>query len=118
MLRLKPKLARLKVDTGDVPQYRAFVRRHACVVPGCDARQIEAAHRRAGVPEDERGGVGMKPHDKWCYPCCHDHHAEQHRIGEETFAAKYKIDTLKLPTVYWAAWLKTSTGIKWKLQAT
>ena len=37
----------------------------------------------------------MKPHDAFCFPGCHEHHAEQHRIGEHTFAKKYGINPLK-----------------------
>jgi hypothetical protein len=31
------------------------------------------------------------------------HHAESHRIGEATFAAKYKLDLLKLAAAFWQA---------------
>lgn len=33
----------------------------------------------------------MKPSDRWCISLCRDHHAEQHNIGEISFAAKYGI---------------------------
>lgn len=41
----------------------------------------EAAHVRMGLA----GGMGLKPPDMWTVPLCHDHHAEQHRIGEPPF---------------------------------
>lgn len=63
------------------PAHRAWVRGHMCCVPGCTTMPIEAAHVRSGTD----GGMGMKPGDDWVVSLCHDHHAEQHRIGETSF---------------------------------
>lgn len=115
--RKRAKMGVRDTDSSDVPQYRAFVRRHCCAVPGCENRIIQAAHRRKGVPENERGGVGSKPHDKWCYPNCDEHHREQHTIGEDSFDAKHKIDTLKIAAAHWSAWLSTTdSGKRYRLQ--
>lgn len=92
------------VDAGKVPAFRAYVRQRACCVPGCVNRDIEAAHRRAGIPNDGRGGEGMKPHDKWCFPACGDHHRQQHKIGEYTFERLHGIDTMKIAEALWRAW--------------
>lgn len=102
-LKKKPKvrMGLREPDEGDIPSHRAFVRRHACIVPGCESREMEAAHCRAGIPNDGRGGTGKKPHDKWTFAACHDHHAEQHRIGEHTFAAKYRIEPIKMAERLW-----------------
>lgn len=73
------------------PGHLSWVRGFECVCSasgGCGGR-IEAAHLRSGVPAHEAGGTGMKPHDKWAFPCCHDHHAFAHAIGEITFQTKY-----------------------------
>ena len=89
--------------SGDIPGHRAFVRKHTCIVPGCDQGPIECCHVRAGIDPDGRGGTGLKPHDKWTFPGCHEHHAEQHRIGEKAFAAKYKINPIETAKALWQA---------------
>ncbi len=38
----------------------------------------------------------MKPSDRWVISLCNTHHAEQHRLGEQTFAQKYDLDLLAL----------------------
>lgn len=74
------------------PGHLAFVRKHHCVVPGCDRRPIEACHVRKGAD----GGTGLKPSDSFVYSGCSHHHAESHRIGEVSFQKKYGIDLLGL----------------------
>lgn len=66
----------------------SFVRSHECCVPGCPGRPIEVAHVRLG----SGAGVGQKPDDFRTLSLCRDHHAEQHRIGEQSFAAAHQID--------------------------
>lgn len=66
------------------PSHLRWVRQHACCVPGCDRRPIEAAHVRTGTG----GGIGMKPDDTWVISLCQDHHREQHQIGERAFEAR------------------------------
>ena len=72
--------------------HRAWVRRHHCSITDCGGRPIECAHVRSGGT----GGVGMKPADRWCISLCVLHHAEQHRLGEPRFAAKYDLDLVSL----------------------
>jgi hypothetical protein len=74
------------------PAHRAWVRRHRCSVPGCEARTIECAHVRVGTD----GGQGLKPSDGWTISLCRDHHAEQHKIGEKAFERRYQLDLRSL----------------------
>lgn len=94
----RPRLG-VKEPQREYPAHRAWVRLHGCIVPGCDRLPIECAHIRKGVPADEAGGVGIKPHDRWCVSMCGGpggHHAEQHTLGEKTFASKYGLDLVAL----------------------
>lgn len=70
------------------PGHLAWVRSHACCVPGCNRMPIEAAHVRVGT----NGGMGMKPDDTWAISLCSTHHAEQHRIGEQPFETEHRIN--------------------------
>lgn len=73
------------------PAHCNFVRQHECCVPGCTNRPIEVAHVRNGSD----AGMGRKPSDFYTISLCgglDGHHAEQHRIGEDSFAKKYRID--------------------------
>lgn len=68
-----------------------FVRSHECCVPGCTNRPIEVAHVRNGSD----AGMSRKPSDYFTISLCggiDGHHAEQHRIGEQSFAALHRID--------------------------
>lgn len=79
-----------------------FVRSHECIVPGCERRPIEVAHIRNGSD----AGTGRKPSDFFTVSMCggpEGHHAEQHRIGETSFARKYAIDLHKLADEFAAA---------------
>jgi hypothetical protein len=63
-------------------------------VDGCNERQIEAAHYDGPIPNEDRGGMQERDHDKWVLPLCKwVHHAEYHRIGWARFDAKYRINT-------------------------
>jgi hypothetical protein len=88
MLRKRRLIPRRKKEGRSCPGHRAWVRRHHCSVPECRGFPIECAHVRGGTD----GGQGLKPSDKWTLSLCRDHHAEQHRIGEEAFERKYGID--------------------------
>ena len=87
----------------EFPEHLAFVRKHPCSIKGCPSRQIEAAHVRDSdlTPANEKGGTGMKPHDKWSLPLCGDHHGEQHAIGEPAFEKKHGINMGKIAQVFW-----------------
>lgn len=65
---------------------------HACSVPGCNNRQIEAAHFDGPIPNEDRGGMSEKDHDRWVFPLCREHHNDYHR-GWARFDAKHKIST-------------------------
>ena len=79
-------------DARSCPAHRAWVRRHRCSVPGCNALPIECAHIRSGTD----GGIALKPSDRWTISLCATHHAEQHRIGEPAFEQRYAIDLTAL----------------------
>lgn len=74
------------------PSHLRWVRGFECLV--CHkTRQarisgMEAAHVRTGTD----GGMGRKPSDRWAVPLCSVHHAEQHRIGESAFEARYGLN--------------------------
>lgn len=57
-----------------------FVRSHACCACGSTAA-IEVAHVRIGTG----AGMGQKPHDFWTISLCHECHARQHQMGEQSF---------------------------------
>lgn len=87
-----------------------FVRGFACTCvetdpTGC-AGKIEAAHVRRGTD----GGIGQKPSDRYCIPLCSEHHAEQHRIGEQSFEKKYRFAMLPVADRIWRRWLATEAG--------
>ena len=86
------------------PAHCNFVRSHECVVPGCTARPIEVMHVRNGSD----AGMGRKPSDWFTASGCAEHHAEQHRDGEVTFAARHKIDLHALAAEFAAASPKAS----------
>lgn len=70
------------------PSHCAWVRSHACCVPGCTNVPIEAAHVRTGT----FGGMGIKPGDDWVISLCSYHHGRQHMIGEAAFERSHGID--------------------------
>jgi hypothetical protein len=90
------KRPRRSQETRSCPAHRAWVRRHRCSVPGCEARTIECAHVRNGTD----GGQSLKPSDGWTISLCRDHHAEQHRMGEKAFEKRYQLDLRSLATEF------------------
>jgi hypothetical protein len=81
----------------------AFVRSHACCVPGCEEQTfLEAAHVRIGT----QGGTSLKPGDNWTISLCAFHHMRQHVMGEESFEASYNIDMKALAAAFWSAFRK------------
>ncbi|WP_343039923.1 putative HNHc nuclease [Sphingomonas piscis] len=89
MARLPRYIKRVKAPSPErsCPAHRAWVRRHACSVPGCANHPCECAHVRRGTD----GGTALKPSDRWVISLCPDHHMEQHRIGEPAFERKHGI---------------------------
>lgn len=95
--------SQIKPRTKEAPRrhftsHLAWVRGHVCACFGKDECEgkIEAAHLRLGVPAEFRGGTSQKPDDRFAWPACSKHHAEQHRIGEASFQAKYGLKLLAL----------------------
>lgn len=82
----------------EFPGHRQWVRGHNCYVPGCPSRAIEAAHVQDSdeVPPEERGGMALKAHDKWTFPCCHAHHLEAHAYGHDVFDKTHGVDRVKV----------------------
>lgn len=90
-LQRKPKVRSgiERVPSGDFPQHRRHVRRHMCIVPGCENLDIQCCHIRLG----SHAGMGQKPPDYLTYPGCGSvHHEEQHAIGEAAFEKKYGVN--------------------------
>ncbi len=77
-----------------------WVRGQPCAVIGCPPRggECDPAHVRRGT----NGGTGMKPGDDWVLPLCHDHHLEQHRIGEPAFERRHGRDMRREAARTWA----------------
>ncbi len=85
----KPKRRRLRCDDGRNPEHLAWIRSLPCTVRGCSSGEgSEAAHVRINT----RGGMGLKPPDRWTVPLCHGHHHEQHQIGHRAFDEKHAVD--------------------------
>jgi hypothetical protein len=74
------------------PGHRAWVRGHACCVPGCNQQPIECAHVRQGSD----GGISLKPSDLSTISLCSSHHREQHDIGVISFELRYGLDLAAL----------------------
>lgn len=64
-----------------------FVRSHACSTCGSMAA-IEVAHVRRGA----HAGISQKPDDWNTISLCHECHAQQHRLGEQSFEKLHNID--------------------------
>lgn len=62
--------------------HRAFVRRHACSIRGCDDGPIEFAHLRTAA----NSGMGLKPPDWEAISLCRMHHHRGHDGGHDTMA--------------------------------
>lgn len=72
-----------------------FVRSHACCACGT-MDHIEVAHVRRGSD----GGISRKPSDYYTISLCQDCHALQHRIGEQSFEARFGIDMQHLARAF------------------
>jgi hypothetical protein len=95
-----------KLGVRAAPQIRSashlkWIRGHVCSVCGTPGDmqmgRIEAAHARNGTD----GGTALKPGDNWTLPLCSYHHAQQHRMGEPYFEARYKIDMKAIAQALW-----------------
>src|SRR5512139_2705140 len=64
---------------------------------------VEAAHVDHGGDK----GMGTKVSDRFAIPLCGGpagHHAEQHRIGWQSFEEKYIFGAVGVAEQYWRAW--------------
>jgi len=75
------------------PKHLQWIRGFMCCVPGCDNRDIQAAHVSWGYPEGtpewQKAAGKIKAHDKFTVSLCLYHHAEQHKLGYGSFNVKY-----------------------------
>ena len=68
--------------------HRAFVKRHLCVIPKCNNRDVEFAHLRTAA----NSGMGMKPPDWYGIGLCSYHHKIAHSRGHATMAEENGVD--------------------------
>ena|SRR3990167_8233061 len=84
-------------DNRDHPKHRAWIRSRPCTVENGDCRGAVQAHH---VRDETDGGMGLKPHDKWCVPLCMWHHDHGHRIGWQSFeklhGVELRVEALRL----------------------
>lgn len=109
---LPPKLKKKKRREAPVrcPGHLAFVRKHSCCVHDCAGYPIEAAHVRIGAD----GGTSLKPGDDHAISLCTAHHAQQHMIGERSFAAMHGLDLAVLAKLFWQ---QSPARIRWEKAA-
>lgn len=73
-----------------------WVRGHECLINNDECRgNIDAAHFDGPVPNEDRGGMALKDHDKWTFPLCRFHHIFDYHNGWQTFEKKHGVDTKK-----------------------
>lgn len=106
--RKRPKMSVRQSTVIRSDSYLQWVRGHNCTCveidpTGCEGG-MEAAHVRRGTD----GGIGMKPSDCYALPLCSSHHAEQHRIGEQSFEKKYRFAMKTVADRMWRRWLSTT----------
>lgn len=99
MRRNRPKKKRPVIDKSVLPfgckvrledkAYLESYRSAKCIVCGT-TETVVPAHIRSGW-----FGMGNKPSDTLTLPLCHEHHAEQHKTGEERFWMEMKGWTIK-----------------------
>jgi hypothetical protein len=60
-------------------------------------------------------GMGVKVADMHAIPMCDGAHEEQHRIGWQSFEAKWNLGALALAAQLWGIWLNSTTmGVTWR----
>lgn len=111
--KVRPRMNVRESSVIRCPGHLKWVRGHQCVCADCPEAicggKIEAMHVRIGTD----GGTAMKPGDNWTIPGCSWHHAHQHRIGERSFEAVYKIDMKAIAAKLWEI---SPAGKKWRLE--
>lgn len=89
------------------PKHRSYIRSLNCVACGAPPRS-ECAHIRFShfdgevIPLEERGGMGLKPHDRHCIPLCRQCHGRQHMMGEALFWMERGLNPICLAASLWA----------------
>jgi putative HNHc nuclease len=99
-VRLKAKRATPRRAKNRCPAFLYWLRTKPCCVPPvweAIAHPSEAAHVHA-----RRNGGDVAN----AVPLCPTHHAEQHRMGIKSFAAKYALDLDALARRYWEAYVE------------
>lgn len=93
IIRKKPRATGIqRGPQREFPSHRAWVRTKACIVGGCQNRDVVAAHYDGMVPPEDMSGMGIKKHDKWCLPLCNRHHNDVHHWGVEKFNKVYGVN--------------------------
>ena len=88
----RPRSGILRGPRREWPRHRAWVRRHACVVPNCQVIPVQFAHIRSAA----NSGKSLKPADWYGVSMCWEHHREQHQIGQPAFERRYGLDLFAL----------------------
>ena len=108
----RQKKKRTREDPFIIPGHGQFVRGNICCVQNGDCNGgIEAHHVRKGIPKEDRGGIGKKPHDRWLVALCGYHHAEFHQTGHDTFQKKYGVILLHEAEITFA---RSGAAIRWR----
>lgn len=74
---------RRRLEAEQFGPYAAWIRKKACIIGGRCWTVVQAAHFHG------RGAGGKS---ESLFPCCAEHHSEQHTIGIATWQRKYGID--------------------------
>lgn len=84
-------------------QHLTFIRTLPCLICG-SRRNTQAAHIRAANPiyGKRHTGLGEKPSDRFCLPCCSDCHHEQHQGNELAFWQAHGIDPFQVAAALFA----------------
>lgn len=91
--RIKDRKPIRQSDRIRCPGHLAFIRKHHCIVPGCNVAPTVAHHVKMGWL-----GKGITPDDDRALALCNPHHTSGpdaiHRIGERQFEWLTGIDLL------------------------
>ena len=64
------------------PKHLMWIKKQRCLINDGDCGgAVDPHHVRNGTD----GGMGLRPHDKWCVPLCRWHHDQNHRDGWRSF---------------------------------
>lgn len=100
--RRKPPKMKIREETRVRSQaHLKFVRGFVCAIMGRAGHECEGKIEAHHVSEDGNAGMGIKAPDSDAVPLCSRHHAEGHRVGWETFAARYGVDLLAHAAKLW-----------------